>query len=71
MLQQSHDPPEGAKACAIIYSLIETCKAHKVEPYAYLKYSLSEVVHCGSDDDYEKLLPFNVQQADLEKQWCS
>ena len=25
--------PEGAKAGAIIYSLIQTCKEHKIEPY--------------------------------------
>ena len=39
-----HDRPEGAKAGAMIYSLIETCKAHNVKPYAYLKYALSEIV---------------------------
>lgn len=65
-----HDRPEGAKAGAIIYSLIETCKAHKIEPYGYLKYALTEVINCQSQEDYEKLLPFNVAQIDIKKQWC-
>jgi len=56
-----HDRPEGARVGAIIYSLIKTCKAHKVEPHLYLKHALSEVGQCQSDGDYEKLLPFNVQ----------
>jgi len=30
--------PEGAQASALLYSLIETAKANKLEPYAYLLY---------------------------------
>lgn len=64
-----HDNPKGAKAGAVIYSLIETCKAHKIEPYAYLKYVLTKIVDCESDEDYEKLLPFNVCPELLLKAW--
>ena len=63
------DSMKGAKSGAIIYSLIETCKAHKVEPYAYLKYVLSKVRDCKTDADYDKLLPFNVDQNELAKLW--
>lgn len=30
--------PNGAEASALLYSLIETAKANKLEPYAYLRY---------------------------------
>ncbi len=30
--------PEGARASACMYSLIETAKANELEPYWYLKY---------------------------------
>ena len=30
--------PEGAAAIALFYSLIETAKANKLEPYAYLRF---------------------------------
>lgn len=63
------DRPEGADAGAIIYSLIETCKAHHVEPYAYLKYVLGEIVLCKTEEDFEKLLPFNVDTHVLLKQY--
>lgn len=60
-----HDSVKGADAGAIIYSLIETCKAHKVNAYLYLRYVLQEVPNCDkSEETYRSLLPFNV---DLEK----
>lgn len=49
--------PSGAKAGAIFYSLIETCKANNVEPYKYLCNMLNQIRLCQTDDDYEKLLP--------------
>ena len=30
------ETPEGAEVSALIYSLIETARANKLEPYAYL-----------------------------------
>ena len=47
----------GAKAGAIFYSLIETCKANNVEPYQYLCAMLNRIRECETDDDYRKLLP--------------
>ena len=48
----------GARAGAVIYSLIETCKANDVEPYAYLRYVLE---HIPTIDNLDKLLPYNVK----------
>lgn len=62
-----HDSVKGADAGAIIYSLIETCKAHKINPYLYLRYVLQEIPNCDkSDETYRSLLPFNI---DREKIW--
>jgi len=49
--------PKGAKAGATFYSLIETCKANKVEPYKYFVSMLQLIRKCQTEDDYRKLLP--------------
>lgn len=49
--------PSGAKAGAIFYSLIETCKANNIEPYQYFCKILPLLRSCKNDDDYRKLLP--------------
>ncbi|HVY53744.1 MAG TPA: IS66 family transposase [Gammaproteobacteria bacterium] len=53
--------PSGAKAGAILYSLIETCKANNVEPYKYFCAMLHSLRHCKSAEDYQKLLPQFIQ----------
>jgi transposase len=53
--------PAGAKAGAIFYSLIETCKANQVEPYQYFCMMLNHIRECKSEDDYRKLLPQFIQ----------
>lgn len=50
------DTVAGAKASAIIYSLMLTCRACGVEPYAYL---LTELPQRAADADIRDLLPFN------------
>ncbi len=49
--------PAGAKAGAIFYSLIETCKANNVEPYQYLCAMLNRIRECVTEEAYRKLLP--------------
>jgi len=53
--------PAGAKAGAIFFSLIETCKANNVEPYQYLCAMLNNIRECATEDDYRKLLPQFIQ----------
>lgn len=53
--------PAGAKAGAIFYSLIETCKANGIEPYKYFCTMLHKIRLCTTDEDYQKLLPQNIQ----------
>lgn len=54
------DTVAGAKASAIIYSLMLTCRACNVEPYTYLLRVLTELPQRPADEDISDLLPFNV-----------
>jgi transposase len=49
--------PSGARAGAIFYSLIESCKANNIEPYQYLCTMLHRIRECVTEDEYRKLLP--------------
>jgi transposase len=53
--------PAGARAGAVFYSLIETCKANNIEPYQYLCAMLNRIRKCVTEDDYRKLLPQFIQ----------
>lgn len=53
------DTVAGAKASAMIYSLMLTCRACGVEPYAYLLHVLTELPQRAPDTDISDLLPFN------------
>jgi len=57
--------PEGASASSILYSLIETAKANDLEPYRYLRYLFEKLPHAETDMDYNALLPYNIEKADL------
>ena len=58
--------PEGAEASALLYSLIETAKANKLEPYTYLRYIFDRLPTASSLEDYEALLPWNVALGQVE-----
>ncbi|HEB70646.1 MAG TPA: transposase [Desulfobulbus sp.] len=57
--------PEGAEASALFYSLIETAKANKLEPYAYLRYIFDKLLLAATLEDYEALLPWNLSREQL------
>lgn len=52
----------GADASAVIYSLMLTCRACNVEPYAYLLHILTELPRRKPGDDVTDLLPFNFHK---------
>jgi len=56
------DSVEGAHAAATIYSLIETCKHHHIEPYDWLRYVLQAIPSCQTLEELESLLPFNIDK---------
>jgi transposase len=56
--------PDGAKASALLYSLIETAKANNLEPYAYLRY-LFEKLPTTLPGNIEQLLPTRLSPREL------
>jgi transposase len=58
--------PEGAEASALLYSLIETAKANKLEPYMYLRFIFEKLPTAASLQDFEALLPWNLTAKQLE-----
>jgi hypothetical protein len=55
--------PKGAHASAVIYSIIETAKENKLNPYAYLNFLFEKLPNLESRDDetLDQLLPWNVK----------
>jgi hypothetical protein len=64
------DTVAGAKASANLYSLIETVKAHGLEPYRYLRHIFKELPQAQSLEDIEQLLPWNVNKDDINQGWA-
>ncbi|PYE84170.1 transposase IS66-like protein, partial [Phyllobacterium leguminum] len=66
------DTVDGAKASAVVYSLMLTCRASRVEPLAWLRHVLTELPQRAEDVDIDDLLPFNAcrQAAALMKLSC-
>jgi len=55
------DTQAGATASARLYSLVETAKANRVEPHAYLTYLFTHLPIATTVDEFEALLPWNVK----------
>ena len=50
---------DGAKASAMYFSIIETAKANKLEPFEYFNKMLKKLPYAQTIEDYERLLPIN------------
>jgi transposase len=61
-----HGSEAGAHAGSILYSLIETCKHHKVDVFSWLKYTLAIIPNANTMQQIENLLPYNIDQALLD-----
>jgi hypothetical protein len=61
-----HGNDKGARAGATLYSLIETCKAHQVDVFAWLKHALTHMRQADTLEKMEALLPFNVKPEELD-----
>lgn len=53
------DTVDGARASAVIYSLMLSCRACGVEPLAWLRHALTQLPQRAEDADIDDLLPFN------------
>ncbi len=52
--------PRGANASMILYSVIETAKANKVDPYWYLRALFEQLPTFNPNGNYDELLPWNI-----------
>jgi transposase len=57
--------PDGAKASATFFTLIETAKANGLEPYAYLRYIFENLPLAQTEQDFKDLLPQNIDSATI------
>lgn len=55
----------GATASANLYSLIETAKANRLDPYAYLRHVFTELPRATRVEDVEALLPHRIEPETL------
>lgn len=55
----------GANASANLYSLIETAKANELNEYDYLKWVFTKLPNAQTVQDFEKLLPWNIDKTIL------
>jgi transposase len=49
---------DGANASANLYSLVETCKANSIDPYAYLNWLFQRLPLAQTADDIAALIPW-------------
>lgn len=59
---------KGADASSILFSLVQTCKEHGVDVFAYFKYAIENVGKCTNEQDIQALLPYNVNLELLQAQ---
>jgi transposase len=57
--------PDGAKASATFFSLIESAKANSLEPYAYLCHIFKKLPLAQTDQDLKEMLPQNIDPATI------
>lgn len=53
---------KGAKASAMLYSIIETAKSNDLNPHAYLQLLFTKMPLVKSIEEYEQLLPWNAKE---------
>lgn len=59
---------KGADASSVLFSLLQTCKEHDMDVFAYFKYALESVAKCNNEQDIQFLLPYNVNPELLKAQ---
>jgi transposase len=59
--------PRGAEASANIYSLIETAKANRLEPYLYFRFLFDRLPFADNEVDFKALLPQYLDRVEYLK----
>ena len=57
--------PEGAHATCAMFTLIETAKSNKLNPYVYLEYIFDQLAYVSTIEDFRKLLPTHIDREAL------
>ena len=57
----------GAETSAFYYSLVETAKANNINVFDYLWYCLSQAPLCRTENDWEALLPWNMDNEQVKQ----
>ena len=57
--------PDGARASAAFFSLIETARANGLEPYGYLRHIFKKLLFVQTEQDVKDLLPYNIDPASI------
>jgi hypothetical protein len=57
--------PDGAKASATFFTLIETAKVNGLEPYAYLRHIFEKLPLANTEQDLIDLLPQNIDSESI------
>jgi transposase len=55
------DTPQGARASATCYSLVETAKLNGLDPHSYISHVLANIAEADTVEKLEALLPWNVK----------
>lgn len=63
------DTPKGAKASAIVYSLVESAKANGIEPFAYLQHVLVQLPYLGKSPSHEELETLMPWAPDIQQEY--
>ncbi len=61
------DTIKGAQASAVLYSIVETCKANDIKIYEYIRYLLEELpktIHDLTVEIPDRLLPWSKELPD-------
>ena len=53
----------GARSLCLHFGLIRTAKRHGLDPYHYYVNILKAIPYCETVEDYEALLPWNIDLA--------
>ena len=59
--------PRGADASCAIYSVIETAKQNRMNPYAYLYLVFTKVPQIVDDGEWHALLPWNLTPDEINE----
>lgn len=59
---------KGAEASSILFSLVQTCKEHNMDVFAYFKFALESVAKCTNEQEIQLLLPYNIDPELLKAQ---